>query len=321
MLPVFVKDNKGNIYLNELVRYVKGTIIVPASSQIPVVSPAAASAAVPGFSPPVIVEGSEDGFSEIYSFMGEHGAADNSDVTNRLAVQITDNAWRRRLMNRDVLADHVFGNNLQPLFVPESIFLEGQQTMTFQFTNNSTAGSSNFRFALEARKFQATALSNSKVIEFLRDMRQRKAQLYPFWQTSDSAVSIPAGGTVDSFFTIDRTHTVLVLTAMGRALTTGVAGDTQEKALVELFDPETDRPLQNQPVAFNCAAGTSRFPYVFPTGWLCPPNTKIHARFTNLITDQATEIFFTFHGVGCFGGEIPLAASQPVAVGTSVGAP
>lgn len=317
MIPAFVRDKAGNIYLNDSIRYVKSGVLVPRQALVPLVTPAAPAAGIPSNSPVAVLESPQDAVLEIYQLMGEHDPADAADVQNRLTVQITDNAWRRRLMNRPILANHVFGNNLRTFKLLETILLRQQQTLQLEFQNNSTAGASNFRFSMEHVKFQASELMNPEVTDYLARMSNRKLYLTPWWQTTDAPVTIPAGGTVNTFLTTTRDVLTVFFYSMMQALSTGVAGDLQERVLIRLFDAKTERPLQNQPFTMNTGTGTSQFPYHFATGWCIEPNTKIRAELTNLITDAPTEVFWTLGGVASYvtspgllePGVVPAAAS------------
>ena len=95
----------------------------------------------------------QDSACEIYSFMGRHTPTDNANTQRRLQVEITDQRYLRRLMNRPVLANHVFGTGQYPFYMYETIMLEAQQNLVFQFINPSAAGASHFQFAMEHRKF------------------------------------------------------------------------------------------------------------------------------------------------------------------------
>lgn len=310
MIPTFLKDRKGNIYLNEMARYVKGTIVAPAASQIPVVTPAMVGT-VPGAGTTIVLEGSGDGCTELYSATGYNAATDDPYVVANLTTQITDTAWRRRLMNQPVLAAHVFGTAQQPFYLPQSIFLEMQQTLQFQFFNNSTNGPSNFSFMFEGRKFQTSALADIRTGQQIKEMRVRARQLYPYWLTTDIPISVPANGSVTTFMTVDQSIWFLGLTRMCEVvLNAGSpptwAGDKQECVTFQLFDGQTERPLQNQPVPLNCFAGTAEFPYMMPTGFLLPPNSKIKLQVNSLLVDGGpTTVYFTIHGVGCYNGGMP----------------
>jgi hypothetical protein len=214
-----------------------------------------------------------------------------------MTVLVTDTSWRRRLMNREILVNHFFGSNQQPCFFSETILLRGQQTLYLQFANPSIVDATDFRFAFEHRKFQATALSRPQVTQHLAREDRNKLFRTPYWLTSDAAITIPASGTVTAFFTTTRDIITILYSATASFISAGVAGDIVEGFTVRLFDAATDRPLQNQPVARSCCSGSAGFPFVFPTGWMIEPNTKIRAEFTNLITDAATEVFWTFKGV------------------------
>jgi len=294
------KTGQTSLYLNDVVRYVKGCFLAPDIGVNPIVIAAAPSATVPRFGTPVIWESSQEAVSELFSFMGLHGAAVNADVQARMSVTITDTAFRRRLMNRDILVNHVFGSNLQPFFMRESIVLEGQQTLQFDFLNNSIAGATSFESCGEARKFQSTAFTKKQVTTFIGEARQRKSFLYPFWLTSDAPFSIPAGGVRDVFFTATRDTMQVLMATIATFISTGVAGDTVEGFSAQFFDAKTERPLQNQPVVRSCCSGTAGSPYILPTPLMMEPNTRMRVRFQNLITDQPIEIFFTWVGVAVY---------------------
>jgi hypothetical protein len=299
MIPRWLHYEKGT-YLNDVIRYVKGTFLAPDIGVNPIVIAAAPSATVPRFGTPSIIESSQEAVSEIFSFMGLHGAAVLADVSARMSVVITDTAFRRRLMNRDVLVNHVFGSNLQPFFARESIGLEGQQTLQFDFLNNSALGATSFEWCLEARKFQSTAFTKKQVTEFIGELRKRKSFLYPFWLTSDQPITIPAGGTRDVFFTSTRDVMQVQMATIASFISAGVAGDVVEGFQAQFFDAKTERPLQNQPVVRSCCSGTAGFPYILPTPLMMEPNTRMRVRFQNLITDQPIDIFFTWVGVAVY---------------------
>lgn len=303
MIPTWVTDPAGNVYVNDLVRSVKATILVPPAAQNPLTTPAG-GVVNPTLSTPVIIEGGEDSVTEIFSLIGAHDpSVIIADIRNRLEVEIKDNSYRRVYMNRPILANHVFGTNLQPFFLNESIFLESQQVLNLQFYNRSALGQSVYRMAFESRKFQASALANQNVTRQISEFRQRKTFLNPFWFTSDAAVQLPAGGTVPVFFNNSRDNFLILFNIMCQTITTGVAGDVQEIVSFRIFDPRTARPLNNQPITLNTATGTAQFPFQLPTALMVEPRTMVQVDMTNLITDQPTEVFFTFHGVASFMGE------------------
>ena len=305
MIPTWVTDPAGNVFINDLTRSVKATILVPPAAQNPLTT-LAGGALNPTLSTPVIIEGGEDSMTEIFSLIGAHQAGVDADVQNRLEVEIKDSSYRRVYMNRPILANHIFGTNLQPYFLNESIFLESQQVLNLQFYNRSVGGPSVYRMALEARKFQASALANNDVTQQIGMMRRRKTFLNPFWFTSQAPVQLPAGGTVPVYFENTRDNFLVLFNIMCQTITTGVAGDTQEIISFRIFDPRTERPLNNQPITLNTATGIARFPFQLPTALMVEPRTTLRVEMTNLITDQPTEVFFTFHGVASF-----MAAENP----------
>lgn len=314
MIPTWVTDPAGNVYINDLIRSVKSTILVPPAAQNPLTTPAG-GALNPTLSAPVIIEGGEDSVTEIFSLIGAHQAGVPAAVQNRLEVEIKDNSYRRVYMNRPILANQVFGTNLQPYFLNESIFLESQQVLNLQFYNRSVAGASVYRMAFEARKFQASALANNDVTQQIGLMRRRKTFLNPFWLTSQAPVQLPAGGTVPVFFENTKDNFLILFNIMCQTIIVQPVappppppdlGDTEEIISFRIFDSRTDRPLNNQPITLNTATGTAQFPFQLPTALMVEPRTTFRVDLTNLITNKVVDVFFTFHGVASF-----MAAENP----------
>lgn len=306
MLPAWIEAPDGQRYLNQLKRFVKGGILVPGPNLNPATTPAAG--VDPGLSPTVTVQGMQDAACEIYSMMGRHATTDNADVVRRLQVEITDQRYLRRLMNRPVLANHVFGTGQYPIYMYETIMLEAQQNLVYQFINPSAAGDSHFQFALEHRKFIDSNVNQAFLTRWLKENRKRKELLYPFWLTSNNAVSVPASGTRDVFFTTTQDIMLVLFEVWCDFITTGVAGDLQEGLTFEFFNPKNGRPLQNRPVSLNCCAGRSQtnpIAYKLPCPLMVEPASNMLVRMTSLITDQPTEVFMTFFGVAYFQGNGP----------------
>ncbi len=306
MIPAWVETPKGDIYLNQLKRYVKGGFLAPPSDLNPVTTPAAA--VDPGISPVVTMQGPQDAVGELYAFTGRHTPTDAADVQSRLEVSIHDQRWLRHLMNRPVLANHVFGTGQYPNELYETLLLEGQQNLAFEFTNRSAAGASHFAFLAEQRKFVDVNVNEAFVTRFLRSERKRKALLYPFWLTSDRAINIPAGATREELFTITADVALVLFEGYCDFITTGVAGDVQEGLAFEFFNPKNGRPLQNSPIPLNCCFGQTalaRLSHKLPCPLMVEPATTMMVRITNLITDQPTEAFITFHGVAYYQGNGP----------------
>lgn len=304
MIPTWITDRRGNVYLNDLTKYVKSVLLVPPANQNPLTIAAAPAATVPTFSPPILFQGGEDSVSEVYSLTGAFDPASVAAANARATVQITETTYRRQYMNRAILLNHVFGNNLQPFFLNESILLESQANLQFQFFNNSTAGEVIWRMVLEARKYQASAFANQQVTKTLELLRKRKTFVNPYWLTSNEAIVLPPSGAPrTAFFDNTRDYFLILKYVMAQVITTGVAGDTQELFTFRLFDAKTDRPLMNQPVTLNTGCGTARFPFVLPHSLLVEPRTSIRAELRSLVTDANVEVFFTFHGVGAYVAE------------------
>lgn len=300
MVPAYVRSPSGEIFLNQLKRYVKGCLLVPDLANAVAVSLAAG--ADPGPSPTIGLEAPPSAAVEIHSLIGMHGGGDPADVQRRLSCRIYDQGWRRYLMNTDIPANFVFGGPGTPFILPETIFLEPQQTLQLQFFNRSAGGQSNFRPAAEARKFIDVGMGIRPLTDFIAAARREKGLLYPFWLTANPGglITIPANGRIEVQFTNTQDQLYLITHIMALGIAAGgAAGDLQELFTVELFDSKNQRALQNSPISWNCLAGNAQFPYLMPTPLWMEPATTMRAVFWNLVTNRTTDVLFAFCGVAC----------------------
>lgn len=375
MIPAFVKNRRGDTYINQLVYSVKGGLLSAPANQNPLNIDAASSATNPGLTAQAVMESSLEAVTEVYSAIGEFEAFATglftgtsgsaaitgtgtrfstelangdqiildpfgatpvtvtvSSVTNATSMtlsaplsanytgvvaklvtnadkviksgrlQIYDVVNRRRLMNAPIVLEHIFGTVGKPFYMAEALLLRAQQALQFDFQNKSPLGYIKARYAFEMRKFQQDAMRNPSVSNWLAKQMQRKRSLYPYWLTADPTssndpIQIPAGGSIDVFFTPDRNLEMVCYQIIENSSTTGTAGNTSDRYTFEIFDAATERPLQNQPIARPSGTGTAQFPFNLPTALLLEANTKLRVRFNNLVTDAVTNVNMTFHGV------------------------
>ena len=303
-VPTFITDKQGNVSLNPVKNFVRGTILSPASTAVPVA--AAAKVTNPGVSAPIILQAPTDGAIEIFSCMGAQRSGVAADITNRFAVSLQETGrGQRTLMNQPVLCNHVFGTPGQPYFLNESIFLEPDQTLQAIFYNQSTSGLSSFDFGFEARKFQTVNVADQMVNDYIEKMRLEKNIFYPFWLTNDSPISLSSNGTGVAYFTNTKDQWLTIWDVMATAITAGNAGDTTELFSAEILDPRTARPLQNQPFTLNTGFGTGSLPYKNPTGWLIEPQSQVQIYLKNLVTNGATDVYITFGCQAAYSHEVP----------------
>ncbi len=224
------------------------------------------------------------------------GAADN------IFVSIQDQAWRRRLMNRDVPAIHVFGSNTKPLYIKESLLLETDQTLGLEFTNYDTSGPASFAPIAEARKWQYEALKAPKVYDYIRGLRERKEFIQPYWLTMDRGFStLAAGARATEYFTCTGDITLVLLNVYAQAFEPSSGEEVTDLVTVSLSDAKTDRAIQSQPVPLSVMTGTAENPMRLPTPWIVEPQTHIKAEFVNGNPSSA-RVIMTFHGVAVYTG-------------------
>ena len=224
-------------------------------------------------------------------------------VQNNLACLIEDSGHRRLLMNAPVPVLHMFGTAQKPGFLRESLLLEVDQTMRMQLYNYSAAGPGSLAPQFEFRKWQIESLKRPDVGVFIEALRQRKTYLQPYWLTLDNGyVDVAAGGSTTAFFTITGDITVVLFDALGHAISTGQAGDVQEMFSTQIFGPRQQWQFQSQPFTLNTGWGTASNPMRLPTPITAEPGSQIKIVIQNLITDQPTRVFLTFHGVAFYTG-------------------
>ncbi len=217
-------------------------------------------------------------------------------------VSIQDQAWRRRLMNRDVPAIHVFGSNTKPLFIKESLLLETDQTLVLEFLNYSTSGPASFAPISEGRKWQYEALKDPKIFNFIKGLRERKQFIQPYWMTIDKGWSTLAiGDTRDEYFTCTGDITQFLFNLYGQAFADSGGADVSNTVLVQFFDAKTQRAIMSQPMPLSCIAGTAENPMRLPTPWIVEPQTQIRATFKNN-SGVACKAYMTFHGTAIYTG-------------------
>lgn len=217
-------------------------------------------------------------------------------------VSIQDQAWRRRLMNRDVPVIHVFGTNKKPLFLKESLLLESDQTLEFNFLNYSTTSAASFAPIAEGRKWQIEALKRQNVSDFIGGLRNRKQFIQPYWLTLDKGWStLPIGGSSNEFMTCTGDITLFLFNCYGRAIRDSDGVDCSNLVTCFMKDAKTQRSMQTQPLPISCCAGIAINPMRFPTPWIVEPQTQIQLQFVNN-SGVACKVYMTMHGVAIYTG-------------------
>lgn len=306
MISTWVEGPKGEVYINDVKKYVKGSILVPPAVHNPVTVPAAPAANNPGVSPIVIFQSPEGSAVEVFSFVGGHDGTVAAEIQQRLTVLLTETAYRRNLMNRAVLVDHVFGTQQTPLNLFKTMLLEGHGVIQAQFFNNSAAGQALYRSSLKVREFKASSHTSDQVGTLINEARKENAFITPYWLTTNQDLQLAAGATGINFFQGGIDEFMILKGFMCRAIIVDAAvgpapaGDPQEIISFMLYDGKTDRALMNQPVTLNTATGNANFQFFFPVPWLIEPRNNIRIELQNLVTNKAVQVFFTFHGVKLF---------------------
>ncbi len=217
-------------------------------------------------------------------------------------VNIQDQAWRRRLMNKNVPAIHVFGDNQKPLFLKESSLLEQDQTLLYEFFNYDTAATASFAPITEGRKWQIEAKKTESVFNFLQGLRDRKQFIQPYWLTLDNHWSaLGTGANADAFLTCTGDITLFLFNLYAQAFADSGGADVSDTVTAQFIDAKTQRAIMNQPVPLSCIAGTAQNPMRLPTTWIVEPQTQIKVNFVNG-SGAPCKVYCTFHGVAIYTG-------------------
>jgi hypothetical protein len=308
--PTLLQDRSGAISLNRVYQSLKDGILIPSSEGI--VVPAATSLTNPGQSPYTTLESPSDAWDELFALIGNFDPASDADAAARMLAMIKDTGTvERRLMNRPVLFNHVFGTVQNPAYIMDSatnIWMEPLQSLIFNFFNPSIAGPATLNYSALCTKFQQPSMNAPKVKDYVGKALKHYRQITPYWFTCDSSVdntngqvagfTIPAGGTVDIFFTSSADVELILTCAYATSIpAAGAVGDTVERFQAQFWDARTDRPMQTQPFTLNTGFGSPAFPHYFSIPIIVPPDYKLRARFKSLITNVSQDVFVTLHGV------------------------
>jgi hypothetical protein len=315
-LPTLLRNKQKSLLMNPAWNTVKDGIIVPPAQAIAI--PAATSALNLGQASDQIIEAPSDGYCELYALIGALTSS-TASVLDRILVMFRDTGIvERRLMNRPVQFNHIFGSAANPMYIrcedgSQSLWMDPLQILLITLINSSAADTATASLAGMFTKYQLKSMEIARVKKYVNDSRARYRQITPYWWTMDqnitgqnvAGVTIAAGSTVDCYFTgpSDVELSLTSVTATAIPASAGGAGDTGEKFTAQFWDARTDRPYQNQPLTLNTGFGTPSFPHYFDVPIVVPPTYKVRSRFTNLITDRAIDLFVTFHGVANYNYE------------------
>ena len=308
-VPSYLKAGNGAILLNDNLGSIRGTVLVPAAQGITI---PAGGGNTPGTATPQFLEAPSDGWCDLQSLVGFYSAATAANTQRRCLVQIQDILTvERKLSNKPVPIEHVFGNQKNPMYLEqyaEGLLMQDLQVMTFLFSNPTLAAAT-FSFMSSAMKFQTAARQMPPIAQYLDELNLRRRKICPYWFAPDQQISIGQPGvtlaasgrgllTYTNYLRAD----IVLTEVMATAITSGVAGDVNEKITFSIQDQRTDRNLQNQPVSLNCFAGDAQFPYVLPVPIRVENNGILTVNLQNLVTDATTDVLLTFFGIRVDGG-------------------
>ena len=268
MIPTFLKRKDGSIYVNPTKRHVRPFWL---TSQGPGATPQVVTVPAGGTTNPIPFPIDNQGSFEIFYIM--------FDATDpRVEVNIFDPGTRRNLMNRPVRLPTIAGTAARPFYLPESYLINtdnGPRDLQVTFTDFSGAPN-NVRLVFYGRKLyqnEAPPDVQEDMVKYL----QKKERTNVYFLTTDTAITIPASGTLTGpaapiFSATDEADTeVMKTTFLADGLFT-----------FQLRELRSNRTLSNNPIVSTSGWGTGQFPFVFQETFLIERNYDVAFELTDL---------------------------------------
>lgn len=301
--PTFQNKQDGSIFIDGNRDGIMGGILVPQSTDYPLIVPARSGTNF-GLLGPTVMDSPADAYLEILSLFSS-ALAGGATVGPYLFCSVTDFLdGQRRLSKRPVPLWHIFGNVQKPfkLLDPERsepLLLRPQQSLQFQFFNALDTISPSFRIYAHHRRFQMPKVSR-EIAMALEGLARRRKNAYPYWIVPRSnidscalpGITVGANATVDFFFE-EEEETVIITRLL---LHTGAAANIE----IELWDAGSEKQFFNQKISNGIFSTTTAMPAESPFEISLPPTQKtasqVRGRIKNL-DGASVDVFISLFGV------------------------
>lgn len=287
MLPTYLKNPDGSVYINPAKRHVKPYWLTTEAITIPPeIVVLAAGATSPPITMPIDTQGH---FEAFYSMADRTGAA---------TILLFDPGTNRFLMNREIHIDTIVSGGggagvaagfgaARPFIWPESYFfnVEDAGRAVIATFRDLSGAPNNIRFTLHGRRFY-TKESPPEVYQKMYEYFGRKERTNIYFLTTDAAALIPAGGVLASTarVTDEADFEIYKVNVVSDGAFT-----------FRLRDVATNRTLSNGVISNTIGSGVAEFPFIFPEPWLVERNYQIGIEMTDL-SAAPNNVFMTFIG-------------------------
>lgn len=213
-IPTFVRDPRGRVLINPAKDYMR-------PFEFRMDSPNAIITLAAGEQlGPFLMTARHDGPIEVFYIKANvYNSADVPVTTTDMRVLIEHPGKMgtgKQYMNRPIRLFTIVGDAGRPYVLPETIFIQAQQSLNWTFFNDDSA-ERKVEIVCGSVKFYPQR-ATPKIAEDLLSYMDRRERTYTYWQTTDEAVVIDASDTdFDAFFTSpdDADLEIFKLTAHG----------------------------------------------------------------------------------------------------------
>lgn len=285
MIPTYIRQPNGSVYINPAKRNVKSYMLTTSPTTVTL---GAGSTSAP-LTMPVDTQGHFEGFYAI------------ADRTGPATVTIYDPGTSRYLMNREIHIDTIVSGlsgtgGQRPFIWPESYFMnvEGAgRALVVTFRDLSSATNA-IRFGIEGRRFY-TKEAPPEVYQKMYEYFGRKERTNVYFLTTDATVTLPASATT-------------VTSAFARVTDEAdfeiykICSTSQGAYEWTLRDTSTGRILSNDYTTNTMRTGTAEYPYILPEPILIERNYSLQFDFRNL-SGASNNVYITLVGRRLYYGQ------------------
>jgi hypothetical protein len=227
---------------------------------------------------------------------------DNLQTSNfpNYTIMLKDMGDRTQFMNQPIQMNHFAGSSQQPAWLKaEPLFLPTRHDLIANFVNSGIA--TTFRLDMWGQMFYVWSqnlllypMDREIMISLVRRYLIRRQYVYPFWLTSELAISLSGFQQNDYEALIgddghfEATHWMAFSTSLD-------AGSNPAAFSFEIVDPDTNETVSNGQFDSEVAGGNANFPQELPVPLLVPAGRRLVFRVANKC-NSTNNIFITLRG-------------------------
>lgn len=227
------------------------------------------------------------------------------DASNFL-VTLNEVGETRKFMNKPIHARTIFGDARYPCKMPEKYMFASQHQIQAQFENlPGQSAQTIYPFLTGAQYYPWAAQTNEsrqQIISMIKIWNARRAQVWPFWLTTEADVTLPANG-AGSYELLPGQDAHFIASQFAVVST----GDFE----YSLMEVKTQQGMSNGRATRNNALGDARLPTRLPKEYVVPAGYRLRLYVKDL-SGAENRIHFTIHGIKVYA---PLQDVPEVAQG------